>query len=123
MPFEITSGGAPDIADGTYPAVLESVSEDDGQYGKFRKWTWLIEHDGKIDSLTTRTSANTGTGSVSYQYLTALLGKAPQVGERIEDPTGTRVLLQLVKNDKGWPKITAVLPFTEPQQVLPGVPR
>lgn len=122
MPFEITASG-PDIADGTWPAVLESVSEDSGQFGKFRKWTFLVEHDDKIDALTVYTSANTGTGSKSYAFLAGLLGKQPQIGERYEDPTGTRVLVQITRNKKGFPTVDAVLPFTEPQQVLPGVPR
>lgn len=126
MPFEITGGGAPDIADGTYPAVLESVEElEGGQYGRYRKWHWLVENNGQITPLSTMTSANTGPNTVSFKYLTALLGTAPKVGERIEDPTGTRVLLTLQKNEKGWPKIVddGVQPYTEPQQVLPGVPR
>ena len=123
MPFEISSGGAPDIDDGTYPAVLEAVTEDEGQYGRFRQWVWLVEHDGKVTSLGTRTSANTGPGSVSFKYLTALLGKEPQVGERYEDPIGNRVLLTLQKNEKGWPKIKEAAAYSEPQQVMPGVPR
>jgi hypothetical protein len=124
MPFEISAGTQLQVPDGTYPAVLESVIEESGgKFGAQRKWTFLVEHDGKIDSLSGLSSTNTSPGSKSYQWLSALLGKEPQVGERYEDPTGTRVLLQLKKNDKGYMKIEAVLPFEEPQQVLPGVPR
>jgi len=122
MPFEITQSG-PDIKDGTYPAVLESVKEDSGQYGKFRKWTWLIEHENKIEPLTCYTSALTSTGSKSYRWLTGLLGKEPQVGERYEDPTGTRVLVSVIRNKNNFPTVDEVTPFTEPQQVMPGVPR
>ena len=60
-----------------------------------RKWTWLVEHDGAIDAHTEMSSANTSPKSKSFAWLTGLLGKEPQVGERYEDPTGTRVLLQL----------------------------
>jgi len=122
MPFEIEASG-PDIPDGTYPAVLESVIEDTGQFGKFRKWTWLVEAGDKIEALTTYSSAKTGTQTKSYRFLEGLLGKSPQVGERFEDPTGTRVLVQIVRNKKGFPDVDAVLPYTEPQQVMPGVPR
>ena len=122
MPFEIEASG-PDIPDGTYPAILESVTEDSGQFGRFRKWTWLVETGDKIESLTVYTSAKTGPQTKSFQFLTGLLGKTPQVGERYEDPTGTRVLVQIIRNKKQFPTVDAVLPYTEPQQVLPGVPR
>jgi hypothetical protein len=123
MPFEITAPKGLNVPDGSYPAVLESVFEGEGQYGAYRDWTFLVEHDGQITALTDRSSGNMSSGSKGYQWLAGLLGKEPQVGERYEDPTGTRVLLQLEKNSKGYMKIKAVLPFTEPQQVMPGVPR
>ena len=127
MPFEITASG-PDIPDGTYPATLESVTEESGQFGLMRKWLFLVEYDGKnaqggITPLTVYTSANTGTGSKSYAFLVGLTGKELTVGERIEDPTGTKALVQIVRNKKGFPTVDAVLPIVEPQQVLPGVPR
>lgn len=124
MPFEITAPQV-QIEDGTYPGTLESVdsSYTHPTYGDGRKWNWLIEHDGKIDSLSSITSNNTGPQSKAYAYLTALLGRAPKAGERIEDPTGTRVLLQITHNDKGFPQVAAVLPYVAPQQELPGIPR
>lgn len=121
MPFEITA--APDIPDGQYPATLEKVESETGSYGPMRKWHWLIEVNDKIEPLSSITSANTGTRSKSYQWLTALIGRAPKAGERIEDPTGTRVLLTIQENEKGYPTVMAVAPYSEPQQVMPGVPR
>ena len=123
MPFEIQAPTGLDVPDGTYPAILESVNEDNGQFGLFREWHFLVEHDGQVTAFSDRSSGNTSPGSKAYAWLTGLLGKEPQIGERYEDPTGTRVLLQLEKNAKGYMKIKAVLPFTEPQQVMPGVPR
>ena len=122
MPFEIPT--SLEIADGTYPGTLERVEPyNHPQYGDGRKWFWLIEHDGKLDSLSTITSGNTGPKSKSYAFLTGLLGRAPKAGEQIEDPTGNKVLLQITHNDKGFPTVAAVLPFSEPQQELPGIPR
>jgi len=69
------------------------------------------------------TSANTGPQSTSYARLTALLGRAPKSGETIQDPTGSRVLLTITKNEKGFPKVVAIAPYSDPQQVLEGVPR
>lgn len=121
MPFLITDQA--NIPDGTYSATLEKVEPDQGQFGAMRKWHWLVDVNNKIESLSVITSANTGPQSKSYLWLTALLGRAPQAGEQIEDPTGTRVLLQIAKNQKGFPSVVAVLPYQEPQQTLPGVPR
>lgn len=122
MPFEIPT--SLEIADGTYPATLEKVeSYTHPQYGDGRKWFWLIENNGSIDSLSTITSSNTGPKSKSYAYLSALLKRELKAGEKIEDPTGSRVLLTITHNDKGFPQVAQVLPFQEPQQELPGLPR
>jgi hypothetical protein len=123
MPFNIPEPTI-QIPPGSYTATLEKVEEfESAQYGTSRRWHWLVEVDGKIESLSTLTSANTGPRSASYGYLTALLGRELKAGESIDDPTGSRVVLQLVNNQKGFPKIDAVLPYVEPQQVIPGVPR
>ena len=121
MPFEITKGV--DIPEGSYPATLERVESGKGNFGDFRTWHWLVEVNGNIESLRQFTSANTGPNSQSYKQLTALIGRPPQAGETIEDPTGSRVILQIGKNEKGYPKVTEVLPFVEPQQTIPGIPR
>lgn len=125
MPFEINAPAGLQVPDGTYPAILESVIEEpSGKFGPQRKWTFLVEHDGEVTAHTELSSMNTSPKTKSYAWLTGLLGKAPQIGERFEDPTGTRVLLRIEKNpETGYMKVKEVLPFTEPQQVLPGVPR
>ena len=126
MTFEIPN--TVNIEPGNYPAILEKVEVDNGQFGEFRKWHWLVEtkdEDGrtKIESLTQLTSANTGPQSKSYQQLTALLGEAPKAGSSVESPTGKRVLLTIGKNAKGFPQVELVSPIVEPQQTLPGIPR
>lgn len=129
MPFEIPD--APDFPPGTYKAQLAGVQVKDGgtfkgpnnPTGAYRVWDWLIEKDGELQPLSVTSSINTGPRSTSYAWLTALLGRAPQAGEKIEDPTGKTVVLQIGKKENGYPKVEAVLPFVEPQQALPGVPR
>lgn len=120
MPFEIPTGFN---HVGTFPALLEKVEEDSGQFGKMRKWHWLVDVEGEVKPFIQYTSANTGSRTISYQQLTALLGRSPQAGERIEDPTGSRCLLTFELNEKGYSKVIAAAPYTEPQQVLEGVPR
>lgn len=126
--FEIKNSG-PDIPDGSYPAVLERIEQDKGKFGDMLKWHWLVEvpaHDGKdaaIESLTQLTSANTGTGSVFYKVITALLQKELKAGDTAEDPTGSPAILVISRNEKGFPKVTDVLPKVDPQQTIPGIPR
>lgn len=125
MTFEIPI--TVDIPDGDYVASLAGVTEDSGQFGKFRKWEWLVEvaKDGQtsIESLTQLTSANTGPQSISYKQLTAILGEPPKAGTKVESPNGKRVILTIVHNEKGFPKVELVSRYIEPQQTLPGIPR
>lgn len=130
--FEITSGA--DIPDGSYPAVLEKVEADRGQFGDMRKWHWLIEvpahkNDQGEDvaaavvPLTQLTSANTGPQSTSYKQLSALLKRDLKAGEKVEDPTGNAAIVVIAKNSKNYPKIVDVLPKVDPQQTIEGLPR
>jgi hypothetical protein len=118
-----------DIPDGTYVASLAGVTEDSGSFGKFRRWTWLVEvpktddKEGSIEELTQLTSANTGPQSKSYRQLTALLGEAPKAGQKIDSPNGKRVTVTITHNDKGFPTIGEVGPYVDPQMALPGIPR
>jgi hypothetical protein len=125
MTFEIPT--TVDIPDGTYIASLAEVKSDQGQFGPMRRWSFLVEHEvdghAQIDELTVLTSANTGPQSKSYQWLTALLGEAPKAGTVVESPTGKRCTVTITHNEKGFPTISAVGPYVDPQQQLPGIPR
>jgi hypothetical protein len=110
MPFTISQPQVT-IEPGTYPATLEKVVEGTHPtYGPNRQWHWLVEVNDKLEAFMDFTSANTGSGTNTYKRLTALLGRAPAAGETVEDPTGTRVLLQIGKNDKGFPKVDDGVP-------------
>lgn len=122
MPFTVAE--AANIPNGTYPATLEKVSDGGtGQFGAMRKWHWLVEVDGRIESVSSLSSANTGPNSKSYTILKALLNRDLVAGESIEDPTGSRILIRFEKNEKGYPTAKDFMPYVEPQQTLPGVPR
>jgi hypothetical protein len=126
VPFTI-QGPQLEIADGTYPAVLESVTTEPSKTptipGDVRRWTFLIEHDGKVEPMDALSSTGTGPKTKSYAWLTALIGREPKAGETIEDPTGARCLLQITHNEKGFPKVSNVMPYAEPQQTIEGLPR
>lgn len=118
-----------EIEDGTYPAVVEAIEPTEhATFGKGRKWSFLVEHtaaDGtsKVDSISTITSSNLGPRSKAYAFLSGIEGRPLKAGERVDDPTGKRVMVTIGHNDKGFPTVTAVAAFQEPQQTLPGVPR
>ena len=116
-----------DIPDGTYQATLEKVESGvPSQYGQMRKWHWLVQVNDQLQPLSSLSSMNSGPQSKTFAILTALLGQPPKAGDKIADPTGSRVLLTIQNEDKPtgrWPKVTAVLPFTEPQQTVAGIPR
>lgn len=117
-----------EIEDGTYPAVVEAIEPMQTSFGASRKWSFLVEHKdasgaAKIDSISTITSANLGPRSKAYGFLSGILGRPLKAGEKVDDPTGTRVLVTIEHNEKGFPTVTAVAQYVDPQQTLPGVPR
>ena len=121
------------IEPGTYKAQLEgsqvmeegSFKTDKNQKGSYRRWNWLVEVPGKegLTPMSDNTSLFTGPKSITHARLTALLGRAPQAGEEIENPVGKTVLLTISKKDNGYAKIDLVSPYVDPQQTVPGVPR
>jgi hypothetical protein len=128
MPITIGGGGSQiEIKDGTYPAVLESIetvpSPSATIAGDARRWTFLVEHDGKVEPLSVFSSMNTGPKTKAYAWLTALLGEAPKAGKTYEEPVGKRVLVKVVHKESGWPDVAEVLPYAEPQQTIEGLPR
>jgi len=120
-----------EIPPGTYKAQLAGTSViEEGSFktpqnpkGSYRKWDWLVEVGDEVVPFSDNTSLNNGTKTFAYQRLTALLGQAPQAGTAVEDPTGKTVTLTFGKGDGGFPKITQVGAFVDPQQTLEGLPR
>ena len=115
------------IAPGIYQGMLEKVevlpSPDPRYPGDFRKWHFLLNVGTELLPITATSSLNTGTRSKSYIWLSAILGRALRAGEHIDDPVGKRVMITVADNEKGYSTIMALAPFTEPEQVVPGVPR
>lgn len=125
MTFEIQEGG-PDIEPGTYKAQLQRTEiKSGGRFGdgRFRVWHWIVDVKGEAIEVEDSTSLSTDPRSNTYQRLTALLGRVPQVGEKLEDPTGKTVVLTMSKKENGFPKIDAVGAFVDPQQTVEGLPR
>ena len=122
MPFEIAKSNK-DIEPGTYKASLAEVSIKEGETGQYRLWDFLADVNGELVPVSATSSMNTGPKSKAYQWLTALIGKAPQAGETIEDPIGKMVLLTISRKDNGFPKIDLLTAYVEPAQTKAGIPR
>lgn len=120
MPFTIPK----QIEPGSYPALLERITEEPGgKFGIKRTWYWQVETPDGVRPHQEMTTANNGIGTKSGKRLAALLGRPLVAGETVDDPTGRRAVLVLVRNEKGFIDVSDVLPYVEPQQTLPGVPR
>ena len=90
-------------------------------------WKFLADVAGTLLPVEGISSENTGTKTKSYEWLTALLGAAPQVGETIADPVGRKCIVT-VGQKNGYPRVEAVEAFTEPaagagRRPLPRWPR
>lgn len=107
---------------GLYSAYVKDISEGDGEFGEYLKFSFVIT-DGKYRD-TMRNSvckkkisySETGKHSKLFTYIKALTGKAPVVGEDfdIESLKGKSCQI-LVKDDKEkdgvlYQKITDVMP-------------
>ena len=123
MPFDITSGSNKNIPPGTYKAQLTEVSIRNGETGDYRLWDFVAEVNGELLPISGTSSMNTSPKSKAYAWLTALIGRAPQSGEQIEDPIGKTVLMTISQKDNGFPKIDLLTAYQEPVQSELGVPR
>lgn len=111
------------IPEGVYAAYVKDISEGDGDYGEFLKFTFIIA-DGKYRDTMRNAVCNkkisfseSGKHSKLYTYIKALTGKAPVVGEDfdIESLKGKSCQI-VVKDDKEkdgvmYQKITDVMPL------------
>ena len=114
------------VPSGIYTATLLEVEErTEGGFGNkgFRIWKFAADVNGQtlpVDGITGRANTNHEKNR-SYQWLTAIMGEAPQLGVAI-DPIGRKCLVTVGQKD-GYPRVEDVKAFSDPQQVLDGVPR
>ena len=109
MTTEITIGGdSVDIPAGTYPAKLDTIEVRDGvQFeGEFRVWTFALDNGSSVSG---SSSMNTGSKSKGGRWIRNLLGRKPEKGETVK-LSGLPCLVVVEEDDKGWPKVTDVLP-------------
>ena len=109
--FTATAQEAPDVEEGTYEADFDGVAEGpDGQYGPSIKWQFTAYVEGEPTPVNGLTSTSTSVKSKGYEWLTAILGRQPGVGETIDLDAlkGARCKVLIEKNAKEWPGVAKV---------------
>ena len=126
MSFTITQSGTGDVVpvpSGQYVASLLSVEVKEGGSfsGQFRVWNFLADVNGEGLPVQGTSSISNGNRTKTYEWLTALMGKEPAIGETI-DPIGRKCLVTVTQKD-GYPRVSKVERFNEPESIIPGIPR
>lgn len=111
---------------GIYPATvtgLDIKTLDDGT--QFRIWSFIIK-DGEGTKVTASSSMAFGQKSKTYKWVTALIGRTPVPGEKL-DVIGLPCQLHLiVDDDSGYNRVESVLPSGGPARpassTTPSVP-
>jgi hypothetical protein len=105
------------VTPGTYPATcvsVEAVTLDtaDGPRDLLR-WTFLVAvsddaPEAEVDALSSR---NTSPRSKPYAWVSALLGGAPEPGQRVRlaDLAGRRCLVSIENDENGYPKVAGLV--------------
>lgn len=133
--MQFTVGSNSDVIPaGTYTGILEAVtiknivSRFNPNGDDMREWHFQINVNGDLKPVDGLTSQATGPNSTAYRWLSALLRRDLKAGEQIESPVGQNCLCVVKVSERGFSKVTDVLPAPNPpeQSTLPdgsSVPR
>jgi hypothetical protein len=115
-----SSGGVPP---GMYDARVTAITSKDVQWQgedlHLLEWAFQVETPEGIEEVTGSTSTKTGPSAKMPAWTTALIGRAPQAGERIPRSAliGRSCTVVVVTSDKGYAKVDAVVPArTQPDR-------
>jgi hypothetical protein len=108
MTLEIPDTHAVD--EGIYPAVLTKIDLKSTEAGEFRIWAFDVTADGKVEKVTAASSLMLGPKSKAYKWVSALLGRRPAPGEKLELVGLPCQLHLIVDEDTGYNKVESVLP-------------
>lgn len=121
--FSDTSGYEGGLQDGAYyNATLTDLKERFIEKGQWPGWKvlWTFAIEGATETVEAMTSQATGPDSTAGPWLIALVGKARYDArkESVITPTeviGRECLILIAFNEKGWPRVSAVLPRQQSQ--------
>lgn len=107
--------GSP-VKPGTYDARLKSLTPFKATYeGEERtliRWAFDVAVEDGVEEIDGVTSLATGGKSKMKGWVTSLLGRQPEAGERLGalELPGRTCMVVVELNDAGYPKVGAVLP-------------
>jgi hypothetical protein len=113
--FIFTAEQGDNIEAGVYPARLSNVevkqSKADGS--DFRVWTFKAKVGDDIIDISGTTSMSNATNGKAFGWITAILGRQPQVGEKVtlDLLKGTTVNVVVMKDANGFSKVESLAPF------------
>jgi hypothetical protein len=126
MPFQV-QGYSPSVPAGSYQAICTGVSEKaakDDPSNVFLVWEFTLR-DGTGRTVGATSNRQTTGKTKGAKWLTALLGKAPEIGELVEPVGKACTILVAVKDTTGYEFVEAVAaPEQAPAKspVKPAVP-
>jgi hypothetical protein len=109
--FEATAPTAPEVAEGLYPADFDGAEPGpDGQYGPSIRWNFTAYVEGEATPVSGLSSTSGSSKSKASKWITAILGRQPEVGEKIsfDDLVGKKCRVMVEDNSNGWPTITDI---------------
>lgn len=120
MPFQV-QGYTPSVPAGSYQAICTSVSEKaakDDPTNVFLVWEFTLR-DGTGRTVGATSNRQTTGKTKGAKWLTALLGKAPEIGELVEPVGKPCTILVAVKDTTGYEFVEMV---AAPEQPAPRSP-
>jgi hypothetical protein len=91
--------------EGIYPAVVEKLEVDRGNYGEYLRWTFAVGHQRGIVSFTGLTSTTFNMRSKLFKWASAVLGRTFEDHEELDTDTllikACRVYLVIKELDEG----------------------
>lgn len=109
MTLEIPDTNA--VEEGIYPAVLTKIDLKTTDAGDtFRIWSFDVTANGETKKITSSSSMMLGPKSKAYKWVSALLGRRPAPGDKIEVVGLPCQLHLIVDEDTGYYKVESVLP-------------
>ena len=103
---------------GIYPAKVTNLEVKTTDAGTFRIWSF----DVGGEKVTASSSMMFGPKSKTYKWVSALIGRTPVPGEKLEVIGLPCQLHLIVDDDSGYNKVDTVLPPARAAQAAPAAP-
>lgn len=95
---------------GIYPARVMNLETKTTDAGTFRIWSFEVDAGGEKHKVSASSSMMFGPKSKTYKWVTALIGRTPVPGEKLEVIGLSCQLHVIVDDDSGYNRVETVLP-------------